>query len=76
VKAKDLFSGFTFREFGRCVKAIFAFGAGYKLGEGYALGKIEESRGKSADPEAWQAGHDLATKRNPYREPQVQQERK
>ena len=58
---------FTFREFRRCVRAIFAFGAGYKLGEGYELGKYEEARGKSADAEAWQLGYNLAVKRNPYK---------
>jgi hypothetical protein len=57
----------TFREFRHCVRAIFAFGAGYKLGEGYDLGRLEEARGKSADADAWQLGYDLATKRNPYR---------
>ena len=51
----------------KCVKAIYAFGAGYKLGERYELGKLEEKRGKSADPEAWQLGYNLSTKRyKPY----------
>jgi hypothetical protein len=62
----NLFKDFTFREFGRCVRAVFAFAAGYKLGEGYPLGKIEEARAKHADQEAWQLGYDLASKRNPY----------
>lgn len=58
---------FTLTEFMKCVKAIYAFGAGYKLGERYELGKLEEKRGKSADPEAWQLGYDLSTKRyEPY----------
>ena len=39
---------------------------GYKLGENYRLGALEESRAKKADPEAWQAGYDLATKRHVY----------
>lgn len=60
---------FSFREFRLCVRAIFAFGSGYKLGEGYALGRIEEARGKSADAEAWQLGYDLAVKRSPYSGP-------
>jgi hypothetical protein len=46
-----------------CAKAIYAFGAGYKLGERYELGKLEEKRGKSIDAEAWQLGYDLSTKR-------------
>jgi hypothetical protein len=54
---------FTLTEFRRCVKAIYAFGAGYKLGERYELGKIEEKRARSADAEAWQLGYDLSTKR-------------
>jgi hypothetical protein len=62
-----MFTRFTFREFRVCVRAVFAFGSGYKLGEGYALGIVEESRGKAADAEAWQLGYDLAVKRNPYR---------
>lgn len=53
----------TWKEFKVCVRAIFAFGAGYKLGERYALGRLEEKRGKSADAEAWQLGYDLSTKR-------------
>jgi hypothetical protein len=31
---------FTFSEFRVCVRAIFAFGAGYKLGERYELGEL------------------------------------
>jgi hypothetical protein len=54
---------FSFREFGVCVRAVFAFAAGYKLGERYALGAIEEKRGQSADPEAWKLGYDLSTAR-------------
>ena len=54
---------FTFKEFFVCVRAIFAFGAGYKLGERYKLGKIEEKRARSADPEAWKLGYDLSTSR-------------
>jgi hypothetical protein len=54
---------FSFREFWRCVKAIYAFGSGYKLGEGYLLGKLEQPYAQRADGEAWQLGYDLATKR-------------
>jgi hypothetical protein len=50
-------------EFIRCVGAIFAFGSGYKLGERYALGRLEEKRAKSLDPEAWKLGYDLSSKR-------------
>lgn len=57
------YARFTFSEFRRCVRAVFAFAAGYKLGERYLLGELEERRGKSADPEAWQDGYDLSTKR-------------
>jgi hypothetical protein len=60
------FNRVTLREFRVCVRAIFAFAAGYKRGENYALGTLEESRGKRADPEAWKLGYDLATKRNVY----------
>jgi hypothetical protein len=60
------FSRVTLAEFKVCVKAGFAFYAGYKLGENYRLGAIEESRAKKADPEAWQLGYDLATKRHVY----------
>lgn len=52
-----------FKEFWCCVKAIYAFGAGYKLGERYELGKLEEKRAKSADSKAWQLGYDLSTER-------------
>jgi hypothetical protein len=51
------------REFRICVRAIYAFGAGYKLGERYTLGRLEEKRGKAADTEAWQMGYDLSCKR-------------
>jgi hypothetical protein len=51
------------REFIRCARAIYAFGAGYKLGERYELGRLEAKRARSADPEAWQLGYDLSTKR-------------
>jgi hypothetical protein len=54
---------FTFSEFRVCVRAWFAFGAGYKLGERYRLGQIEMRRAQSADPEAWQLGYDLSTRR-------------
>lgn len=54
----------TLKELRICIKAIFAFGAGYKLGERYELGNLLEKRGKSADPEAWQLGYDLSTKRH------------
>jgi hypothetical protein len=60
------FSRVTLAEFMVCVRAIYAFGSGYKLGENYRLGAIEESRAKKADPEAWQLGYDLATKRHVY----------
>jgi hypothetical protein len=60
------FSRVTLAEFMVCVRAIYAFAAGYKLGENYRLGAIEESRAKKADPEAWQLGYDLATKRHVY----------
>ena len=58
---------FTFREFRKCVRAIVAYAGGYKLGEGYALGRIEKTWTKGLDAESWQLGYDLATKRNPYR---------
>jgi hypothetical protein len=57
------YTKFTFKEFRVCARAWFAFGAGYKLGERYKLGELEERRGKSADPEAWQLGYDLSTRR-------------
>jgi hypothetical protein len=50
-------------EFKRCADAIFAFAAGYKLGERYTLGKLEAKRARSIDSEAWQLGYDLSTKR-------------
>jgi len=50
------YTKFTFSEFRVCVRAIFAFGAGYKLGERYELGELERRRGQSADAEAWQLG--------------------
>ena len=34
------YTKFTFKEFRVCVRAVFAFGAGYKLGERYRLGPI------------------------------------
>ena len=52
------------REFMRCAKAIFAFGAGYKAGERYKLGELEAARAKQIDDEAWQAGWDLSNKRH------------
>ena len=42
------YTKFTFSEFRVCVRAIFAFGAGYKLGERYELGELERRRGQSA----------------------------
>src|SRR5580692_9958055 len=57
------YTKFTFSEFRVCVRAIFAFGAGYKLGERYRLGELERRRGQSADAEAWQLGSDLSTRR-------------
>jgi hypothetical protein len=45
------------------VRAVFAFGAGYKLGERYELGELERRRARAADPEAWQLGYDLSTRR-------------
>ena len=57
------YTKFTFSEFRVCVRAIFAFGAGYKLGERYELGELERRRGQSADAEAWQLGYDLSTRR-------------
>lgn len=53
----------TLKELYICVKAIAAFGSGYKLGERYELGILLERRGKSLDPEAWQLGYDLSSKR-------------
>jgi hypothetical protein len=50
-------------EFIRCAKAIFAFGAGYKAGERYALGEAEAARAKRIDAEAWQLGYDLSNRR-------------
>ena len=57
------FATFTLKAFRVCIRAIFAFGAGYKLGERYRLGQIEMRRAQSADPEAWQLGYDLSTRR-------------
>jgi hypothetical protein len=57
------YTKFTFKEFRLCVRAIFAFGAGYKLGERYRLGELERRHGQSADPEAWKLGYDLSTRR-------------
>ena len=57
------YTRFTFKEFRVCVRAVFAFAAGYKLGERYRLGQIEMRRAQSADPEAWQLGYDLSTRR-------------
>ncbi len=47
------YTKFTFKEFRVCVRAIFAFAGGYKLGERYLLGELERRHGQSADPEAW-----------------------
>jgi hypothetical protein len=47
------FTRFTLKEFCVCVRAVFAFGAGYKLGERYKLGALERRLGQSWDPEAW-----------------------
>jgi hypothetical protein len=58
----DTGNGFV-KEFWVCVRAIFAFGAGYKLGERYKLGVLERRRGQSADPEARQLGYELSTRR-------------
>ena len=44
------YTKFTFSEFRVCVRAIFAFGAGYKLGERYELGELETSPGASRRP--------------------------
>ena len=55
------YTKFTFKEFRVCVHAVFAFGAGYKLGERYKLGELERRRGQSADPDAWQLGYELST---------------
>ena len=38
------YTKFTVSEFRVCVRAIFAFGAGYKLGERYELGELERRR--------------------------------
>ena len=54
---------FTFKEFRVCARAWLAFGAGYKMGERYRLGELERRRGQSADPEAWQLGYELSTRR-------------
>jgi hypothetical protein len=35
------YTKFTFKEFRVCVRAIFAFAGGYKLGERYLLGELE-----------------------------------
>ncbi len=47
------YTKFTFKEFRVCVRAIFAFAGGYKLGERYLLDELERRHGQSADPEAW-----------------------
>ena len=57
------YTKFTFSEFRVCVRAGLAFWAGYKLGERYKLGEIERRRAHAADPEAWQLGYDLSTRR-------------
>lgn len=57
------YTKFTFKEFRVCVRAIFAFAGGYKLGERYLLGELERRRGQSADPEAWKLGYQLSTER-------------
>ena len=57
------YTKFTFKEFRVCARAWFAFGAGYKLGERYRLGELERRHGQSADPEAWQLGYELSTRR-------------
>jgi len=51
------YTKFTFKEFRVCVRAIFAFAGGYKLGE------LERRHGQSADPEAWKLGYQLSTER-------------
>ncbi len=53
----------TLKEFWVCVRAVFAFAAGYKLGERYRLGEIEERCARSADPEVWQWAYDLSSRR-------------
>jgi hypothetical protein len=58
-----LYAKFTIKELRACARAWFAFGAGYKLGERYLLGELEERRARSADPEAWQLGYELSTRR-------------
>ena len=58
------YTKFTFKEFRVCVRAIFAFAGGYKLGEPYLLGELERRHGQSADPEAWKLGYQLSTERN------------
>jgi len=71
------YTKFTFKEFRVCVRAIFAFAGGYKLGERYIfafaggyklgerylLGELERRHGQSADPEAWKLGYQLSTER-------------
>ena len=57
------YTKFTFKEFRVGARAWFAFGAGYKLGERYRLGELERRHGQSADPEAWQLGYELSTRR-------------
>jgi hypothetical protein len=42
------YTKFTFKEFRVCVRAIFAFAGGYKLGERYLLGELERRHGQSA----------------------------
>ena len=41
------YTKFTFKEFRVCVRAIFAFAGGYKLGERYLLGELERRTGKA-----------------------------
>ena len=49
------YTKFTFKEFRVCVRAIFAFAGGYKLGERYLLGELERRHGQSAHPPSWNA---------------------
>lgn len=51
------------REFIRCVKAIYAFGVGYKTGERYLLGSLLAAHARNVDEEAWRLGYDLSVKR-------------
>ena len=48
------YTKFTFKEFRVCVRAIFAFAGGYKLGE------LERRHGQSS---AWKLGYQLSTER-------------